>query len=495
MTRIKNVFTMGVLALAVSGAIASSHREAPQITETPKVDATDFYAFVSTEPNRSDFVTLIANYTPLQDTYGGPNYFSFDPHALYEIHVDNNGDAMEDISFKFRFQNNNKKIELPVKQRDGSVVNTEIPLVLAGTISAGNDSAINLAETFTIEVSRGGRRNQSSSATPQPLKKPLDFVGDKTFGSPQGYEQYARTMIHQVNVPGCSIPAKVFAGQRQDPFYVALGKTFDLLNFSVADITGANGPTGGVDSLEDKSISTIAMEVHKSCLTNGSDPVIGAWTTASLRQSRIIDTKPGDIDQATKDIGPWAQVSRLGMPLVNEVVIGLADKDRFNAAEPVNDTKDPKFGSYVLNPSFPALVELLYGVQAPPAPRNDLLVTFLTGIPGLNKPAGNVTPGEMLRLNTSIAPAAMNQINQLGVIGGDVAGYPNGRRVYDDVVDITVRVAEGVLCTLNGQTTFGCVAADAPGGGIAFTDRVRRPVSSYPNAFPYLATPVSGSSE
>ena len=225
-----------------------------------------------------------------------------------------------------------------------------------------------------------------------------------------------------------------------------------------------------------------------ACLAGSTDPVIGGWTTASMRQGRLLNPVPGP-NGASKEGGAWTQVSRLGMPLVNEVVIGLKDKDRFNSSKPSGDAQ---FADYVTNPTLPALVETLFassGVKAPTNfPRNDLVAAFLTGVKGLNQPAG-VKPAEMLRLNTSIAPAAASAQKRLGVIDGDNAGFPNGRRPGDDVVDIALRVVMGKLCTLN----LGCTPADAPSGGIHFTDGAYLDSSFFDSSFPYLKAPLAGS--
>ena len=230
------------------------------------------------------------------------------------------------------------------------------------------------------------------------------------------------------------------------------------------------------------------MEVPTACLTAGSVPVIGGWTTASLRQGRLLNPAPGGT-AASKEGGAWVQVSRLGMPLVNELVIGLKDKDRFNASKPSGDAQ---FADYVTNPTAPALVEVLFGSAGAKAPtnfpRNDLVATFLTGIKGVNQPA-TVVASEMLRLNTSIAPTAVGSQKRLGVIDGDNAGFPNGRRPGDDVVDVVLRVAMGKLCTLN----IGCAPADAPAGALHFTDGAFLDETFFTAGFPYLKTPVAGS--
>ena len=478
-----------LLLTGAAGVQASSHREAPFISSMPKVDGADFYMFNSYESGRSGYVTLIADYVPLQDAYGGPNYFQLDPNALYEIHIDNNGDAKEDITFQFRFKNTLQDLQVPV----GSS-NVSVPLSNIGAITAGDNSKLNVKETYTVKVVRGGRRsgnamnvtNAADGTTT--FTKPVDNIGNKSLPN---YAAYAAQYVYNVNIPGCASPAKVFVGQRKDPFVVNLGQTFDLVNIAApATELNANAESAAQDTLADKNVTSLEMEVPASCLKSGSEPVIGAWTTASVRQGRLINPTPNsDNHSAAVEGGAWTQVSRLGMPLVNEVVIGLKDKDKFNHSEPKNDGQ---FATYVTNPTLPKLLEILFGnigVQAPTNfPRNDLVTAFLTGVPGINKPA-NVTASEMLRLNTTTAPIAAASQNRLGVIGGDNAGFPNGRRPGDDVVDIALRVVMGKLCTLN----IGCVPGDAPVGTYHFTDGAYLDASFFDNAFPYLKNPIPGS--
>jgi hypothetical protein len=490
----KGVLLPSLLATALCAAImhpaaqASSHREAPFITKHPKIDATDFYMFRSYEPGREGFVTLIANYVPLQDPQAGPNYFAMDPDALYEIHVDNNGDAKEDLTFQFRFQNTNKDTKLTVGGKQ-----VAIPLVInGGVIDAPNAAGLNVRETYTVNVVRGDRRGGTRTAVTgmngaATFDKPVDNIGNKSIPN---YAAYAAKHVYQVNIPGCGTPARMFVGQRKDPFVVNLGETFDLINIKApATEFSAGAERAAKDDLAGKNVTSIELEVAASCLTAGGDPVIGGWTTASMRQARLLNPAPGTGTGASKEGGAWTQVSRLGMPLVNEVVIGLKDKDRFNHSKP---SADGQFADYVTNPTLPALVEVLYGSAGAKAPtnfpRNDLVAAFLTGVKGLNQPA-KVTASEMLRLNTSIAPAAQGAQKRLGVIDGDNAGFPNGRRPGDDVVDIALRVVMGKLCTLN----LGCAPSDAPAGGLHFTDGAYLDDSFFGNAFPYLKTPLAGS--
>ncbi|SFC33858.1 DUF4331 domain-containing protein [Massilia yuzhufengensis] len=478
------------LAMLAMPASASSHREAPFLTNAPKVDGTDFYMFRSYAPGREGFVTMIANFIPFQDPQGGPNFYQFDQNALYEIHVDNNGDAKEDISFQFRFKNTSKRTALMVGGKP-----VLIPLINSNTISGVNPASLNVRETYTIDMVKGdrraGTRTRLAAATggATEFDKPVDNIGDKTFGSATGYETYANQHIYEVNIPGCGT-GRVFVGQRKEPFYIAVGKIFDLVNLNPL---GAE-VNGNKNDLESKNVSAVALEVPVSCLVAAGEPVIGAYATASMRQGRLLNPAPASgINNAVKEGGAWTQVSRLGMPLVNEVIIGMDDKDRFNTSKPKDDAQ---FITYVTNPSLPAIIETLFPSAKAPTnfPRNDLVTAFLKGIPGVNQPK-NVVASEMLRLNTSIAPTALAAQNPMGVAAGDNAGFPNGRRPADDVVDIALRVSMGALCALTGANDalgVGCKPADAPAGGLALTDGVRKTAATFKPAFPYLNTPLPG---
>ena len=504
--KISHIAGACLLLAAAGGAMASSHREAPFITTAPKVDGTDFYLFNSYEAGKAGNVTLIANYLPLQDAYGGPNYFSLDPNALYEIHLDNNGDGKEDITFQFQFKNElangGAGVSLPVGGK-----NVAIPLRQAGPVTAAPGAPLSYTESFTLSVVRGDRRSGTRAAVTTAsggttFGKPIDYIGTKTFPG-NSYEGYANSYIQAINIPGCASPGKVFVGQRKEAFSVNLGVIFDLVNAPAAFITNeANAAAGGkFGELENKNVTSLALEVPAGCLTQGSEKVIGGWTTASLRQGRLLSGAPGAGLQASEKAGgAWVQVSRLGMPLVNEVVIGLKDKDKFNASKPAGDAA--KFADYVTHPTLPALLESLFGAKAPTNfPRTDLMTAFLTGLPTVNRPA-NITGlgtggplAEMLRLNTSIPAKPAAAQSALGVAAGDAAGFPNGRRLGDDVVDVSLRVAMGALCVLTGQDDalkVGCKPADAPAGGVAFVDGVRAGATDFQQVFPYLNTPLPG---
>ncbi|MGV6848188.1 MAG: DUF4331 domain-containing protein [Marinibacterium sp.] len=515
---------------AVSGpAVASSHREAPAITEHPKVDGTDFYLFRSYESGRKDTVTILANYQPLQLGYGGPSYFTMDADGIYEIHIDNDGDAIEDLTFQFEFENQLANGGAGIGLDIGGE-NVAIPLKYAGPILANDSSLLNEFESYTLTLVEGDRRSGTRRAVTQAgsgtatFTKPIDYVGEKTLPN---YDAYADQFIYDIDVPGCTTPGRVFVGQRAEAFAINLGEIFDLINFVPIEGDSAPGAgdgagfPGGITQSRDNddlfgkvNVTTLALELPISCITTGNDPVIGAWTSASLPQGELENPSPS-YEDTSRVGGAFVQQSRLSTPLVNEVVIGITDKDRFNGSEPIDDAG---FATYVTNPSFPRLVELLFGPalgltdnMAPKnLPRNDLVAAFLTGFPGLNQPQ-NVVASEMLRLNTAIPSTRRNLQSSFGVVGEDLAGFPNGRRPGDDVIDIILRVAMGALChpvplgaelgiagavedTPSDLVNLGlCGPADAPVGTVALTDGAPIAASELMNVFPYLNSPVPGS--
>lgn len=520
--------TVALAAACVAGQIfASSHREAPFITGAPKVDGTDLYMFRSYEGinadgsgGRSDYITLIANYVPLQDPYGGPNYFALDPNALYEIHIDNNGDAKEDLTFQFRPGVALRNTALAI-----GGANIPIPLIQSGPVSAIQDPNLNRLETYTLTLVRGDRRSGTRQVVTTTdgqavFAKPVDYIGTKTLGDSAAYAAYAAKHIFNIKIPGCAAgidTGRVFVGQRQEGFAVNLGPIFDLVNAPLSVITNpANINAAAANSIQDKNVTTFALEINKGCLLAANEPVLGAWTTASMRQARLLSGAPASGYQTSEKVGgAWTQVSRLGQPLVNEVVIGLQDKDKFNASKPSGDTQ---FLGYVTNPSLPALLGIALAGDAKALaptniPRTDLATVFLTGITGVNKPV-NVTPSEMLRLNTSIPPVPYAQQNRLGIVGNilakgnDNAGFPNGRRPKDDVVDIALVAMLGGLCIANGDNdalkfntipgvpnvSSQCKPSSVPAGMAALTvnDAVDQAAVPFLNTFPYLNTPNPG---
>ncbi|CAN5729239.1 DUF4331 domain-containing protein [soil metagenome] len=516
-----------IALLAATGAVsASSHAEAPAIAGKPRVDGTDFYMFRSYEPGRRSHVTMIANYYPIQFPGGGPSYFTLDNDAVYEIHVDNSGNAREDLTFQFRFQtelaNGGDGISLNIDGED-----VAIPLRQAGPILEPGDATINERESFSMWVTEGDRRTGErrrirGTNGDHTFLKPIDNIGNKTLPE---YSDYAEEHIYNVSIPGCQGNSRVFVGQRADAFAINLGEIFDLVNFvpiegdSAPGAGDGGGFPGGItqeranDDVVDRfNVTSIAIEVPINCLTGDGNGVIGAWTTSSLPQASLLDPSPAYNDTAIFG-GALVQQSRLSAPLVNEVVIGLPDKDLFNAAEP---TQDGALATYVTNPSFPALLDLLFrdavnqtlgtdidNLAPSNFPRNDLVAAFLTGFAGLNQQA-TVTPSEMMRLNTAVPVTPRGQQSTFGVAGGDVAGFPNGRRPGDDVVDISTRVLMGALChdlpigealgLEDNNVNLGlCDPEDAPVGNVPFTDGAPISAAELKNYFPYLNDPLPGS--
>lgn len=508
-----------ILACMAGTAFASSHREAPGITKMPKVDNTDVYAFQSYEPGRGTFTTLIANFQPGENPGDGPNYYTMDPDAIYEIHIDNAGDAKEHLTFQFKFNNT-------LKSDTGKTVTVggkTLPIALRhiGPISAPMDGNLGEDETFTLTLVTGDRRSGTRATVTNAnggsgtFVKPFDNSGNK---SVPNYPAYAKQFIYSVNIPGCSTPGRMFVGQRAEAFAVNLGPVFDLVDF--VPIEGDKDPVygngtafpGGITQSQNnqeligkKNVTSLAIEVPTSCLVGSGNGVIGVWSTASLPQAKLARPNPTYKAPALYG-GAYTQVSRLGNPLVNELVIGLPQKDLFNAAKP---TQDGALIDYVTNPTFPAILDTLFrapvnatlgtnfATLAPTNfPRNDLVATFLTGILTLNQLKA-VTPSEMLRLNTAVTPTAQADQSPFGVVGNDLAGFPNGRRPGDDAIDIVLRVAMGRLCysvPIAGKATdLGlCKPADAPTGQVAYTDGAPENASMFMNAFPYLNDPLRG---
>lgn len=506
---------LGLLCLGTATiASASSHREAPFIAGQPTVDGTDFYMFRSYgEDADTDSVTLIANYDPLQDAYGGPNYFSLNPNAKYAIHIDNSGDGVEDITFEFQFNNQYDVKSVPT----GGDKKTTVPLV---NIGAGSDQAnLSKTQTYTVNVIDGGRRSDSAGQISNAdgggstFTKPLANIGNKSFPD---YANYASQYMYDVSIPGCAdgstATGKLFVGQRREGFVVNLGELFDLVNQNgnKAPLAPGYARDAGQNILNGKNITSLALQVPVSCLTaDANSPSIGGWTTASLPQVQVLNpapktpnTGPGNTSNNGPSVrgGPYTQVSRLGSPLVNEVVIGLDKKDRFNASQP---SGDGQFLQFVTNPSLPVLINALFDVPAPDTPRNDLVAAFLTGL-ALKDDDGNVifsnqvgkaTPSEMLRLNTGVDPVGLSDQNSLGLLACDTSGFPNGRRPFDDVVDIELTAAEGALTATNDLQTCD-VSSGTPtviNPGAVVTDGALPTRANYDSSFPYLQTPIPGS--
>ncbi len=462
------VLNFGLFLAPSKQASASSHREAPLISGDPQVDNTDVYAFVS--PDLTSTVTLIANYIPLQQPAGGPNFYKFADDAVYEINVDTAGDALAHITYQFQFRT--------------QIVNPNTFLYNTGPINDITDPTYNIRQFYTLTRIKRGMVNGSFMRTAvdvlaQDAPVPPVNIGPR---STPNYDHLAAQAITNMTGGG-----KVFAGQRDDPFFVDLGSAFDLLGLRPLNMAHViplpNAP--GVDGVAGYNVHEIGLQIPISSLglQNG---VMGVWAEAKRFSTRVLSNS-GTVQNS----GGLVQVSRLGMPLVNEVVIPLSNKDKWNGSRP-ND--DAQFGSFVTNPEPTGLINALYAgaipqaQRAPTSGRTDLVTVFLTGIPGVNQ-LPTVTPSEMIRLNTTIAPSS--NPNRLGVTGGDNAGFPNGRRLADDVVDIELRALE---CSYGVVGTVGpCDAATynkAPNN--ALTDGLDTNDKPFLATFPYEAAPFQG---
>lgn len=460
---------------AVQPTLASSHREAPFIANDPTADNTDVYAFRSTEAGREGFVTLIANFIPDETPGSGPHYFKFDDTVLYEIKIDNTGDGIQDISYQFRFSNQIKNPDTVL----GMASPNEALKGKGGVdplISVITDEDYNEFQTYSVtrvDKSTGTKGKQIATV----LSTPPDNIGKRT--TPQ-YETLAQQSVHEI-----AGNMRVFAGQRDEGFYIAVNKIFDTLNLdSIKD-------TGGVDGLAGKNVHSIAIEVPIRDLTRGgviptnptdANAVIGVWSTASRRTTNVLYNQ----QKSGLKNGEWVQISRLGNPLVNEVVIPLKLKDAFNGLSPQGDAVAAPF---VLDPLLPKLLKAVFKIDIPAAPRNDLVTIFATGIkagsvpgaPAFNTFLSDGKPHEMMRLNVAIPPSA--NPSRLGLLGGDPAGHPNGRRVFDDVTDIALRA-------MAGGTPFTPATNKAPNNALG--DGVSQNDVPYLKVFPYLGTPHSG---
>jgi hypothetical protein len=455
------VATLGLLAslTALSPTRASSHREAPLISEDPVADNTDTYVWRS--PDRPDTVTLVGNWIPLEEPAGGPNFNKFGDDVKYTLNVDNDGDAVDDIVYEFRFRT--------------SVQNSNTFLYNTGPITSLDDPDFNIRQSYSVAKVENGRRTMVASG----LATPPVNIGPR---STPNYEALATAAVANLKGGG-----KVFAGQRDDPFFVDLGSAFDLLGLRPLNQAHLiKRPTEkGVDGVGGFNTHSIVLQVPITELTRDHQPlsgptdpdaVIGVYAASERRQVRVLSSTGNQPSQ----FGKWVRVSRLGMPLVNEVVIPLGKKDRFNASDPADDAQ---FGKFVLDPEPARLIPVLYpGVKVPAAPRNDIATIFLTGIPGLNQPA-KVTASEMIRLNMGIAPTPFAQQNPLGLLAGQMDGFPNGRRLVDDTPDIELRA-------LAGGTPFTPDFNKAPNN--ILTDGVQKNDKPFLSSFPYLATPHQG---
>jgi hypothetical protein len=452
------VSSLAVAAFAPRRGSASSHREAPFIATDPTADATDLYAFVS--PDDAETVTLVADYIPLEEPAGGPNFHMFGDDVRYQLQIDNDGDAKADVRYQFRFD---------TKRRSGDTF-----LYNTFPVETSTDPDLNVFQTYTVTRVKNGR----STIIGRNLPVAPANIGPR---SNPDYDPVTDSAIQDIGRDH-----KVFAGPRDDPFFVDLGSIFDL--GGLRPFNGAHAipldPAAGVDGVAGYNTHSIVLQVPMSQLTadgrmpsgpDDPDAVIGVWTTSERRSTRVL--RP---DGTMKSTGAWVQVSRLGLPLINEVVIPLKDKNRWNGSKP---NKDGQFLEYVTDPELARLIPVLYpGVETPPAPRDDLVTVALTGIPDLNQPQ-DVVPSEQLRLNMAIPPTPAAQQDRLGVLAGQLDGFPNGRRLGDDVTDILIRALAGGYAF---TPDFNVAPNNQLGDGVDSNDL------EFSEQFPYLAAPHQG---
>jgi hypothetical protein len=448
---------LAAFAIAVPLAISSSHREAPSIMLDPAADNTDLYAYTATDAE--DAITIASNWIPGQVPANGPNFFRFDDRARYYVNVDSNGDGVADVKYRFTF--------------DTEIRNPE-SFLYAGPNTTSYDG-LNVIQTYDLvrETYRRGELVKAKKVGNDLLVAPPN-IGPKTFPDYEG--DFVDGAIAQLNDG-----TKVFAGQREDPFYVDLGATFDAIN--VREGTGNEGE--GKDDFSGYNISTTVLQIPERLVTRNGEmvesadsfnAVVGVWSTTERRRLEVqnADFDGGSPSRVGKRKNRWVQVSRLGNPLVNEVVIPLGQKDRFNRTTPDRDAE--LYGRYVTQPELAAVLNALFGVNAPEEDRTDIVQALLQGLPDLNEHAGRFagTPVDTLKLNLGVEPTMTP--DRFGVIGGDIAGFPNGRRLEDDVVDIELQVVAGILV----------------GNPVPLGDGVDQNDTSFLGQFPYLAAPNSG---
>jgi Domain of unknown function (DUF4331) len=433
--------------LAVTSSTGSSHREAPLTSLDPTADNTDVYAYTANDAPGA--LTMVANWIPFEDPAGGPTFYRFDDRATYWINVDNTGDGRPDVRYRFKFRTR--------------VVNPASFLYALPGVSSITDPKLNVQQTYSLvrQQYRNGRLRRSTVlGTGIPVAP--NNVGPKTIPN---YGAVANQAIRSLGPRG-----KVFAGQVDDPFFVDLGATFDAINLRLG--TGNQG--GGKDDLAGYNVHTTVLQVPKADVTRGggnvSSPtapnaVVGVWSSTDRPRLQVSGT--------TSTRGPDVQVSRLGNPLVNELIIPLGQKDRFNATQPANDLRN--FGKFVLTPQLAKVLNTLFpGLNVPETNRTDIVQALLTGIPNVTQIAKGAPPTDTLKVNLGVPPSG--NPNRFGVIGGDNAGFPNGRRLTDDVTDIELRVVGGFL----------------KGNKLPLGDGVDQNDVPFRTSFPYVAPPRAG---
>jgi hypothetical protein len=454
-------------AIAVTVAVGSSHREAPGTMLDPSADDTDLYAFTAKDASGS--LTVVGDWIPGQNPANGPNFFRFDDRARYYINIDNTGDGKKDLAYRFQFKT--------------SVRNPNSFLYALPGASGYADAKLNVLQRYSITRLRyryhGAKARVRAHVIARNLPVAPPNIGPKTFPN---YQAFVNGAIRTL-----SDGTKVFVGQREDPFFVDLGATFDAIN--VRKLTGNQGQ--GKDDFSGMNISSIVLQLPERLVTNdgkavsgpdAGNAVVGVYQSTERRRLQVAN-RAGIARHRHKHHGSarkrhgasrWVQVSRLGNPLVNEVVIPLGKKDQFNRTSPDRDAA--LYGRYVVKPELAAVLNALFDIKAPENDRTDIVQALLQGLPGLNQHRGIDGPPavDTLKLNLGVPPAASE--NRFGVIGGDNAGFPNGRRLGDDVVDIELQVVAGFL----------------KGNKVPLGDGVDRNDKPFLSSFPYVAAPDSG---
>ena len=462
----KRLFFAAILAaaaIAVSLSFGSSHREAPLTALDPTADNTDVYAFVA--PDATNDLTVVANWIPFEDPAGGPNFYRFDDRAHYWINIDNTGDGKYDVRYLFKFKTH--------------YLNKNSFLYALPGVSGIHDPKLQIQQSYTVtrETYKNGKE-RSSKVIGRGIPVAPNNVGPKTIPN---YTAVANQATHSLAGGG-----KVFAGQRDDPFFVDLGTAFDAINLRM----GTGNAGGGKDDLAGYAVHAIVLQVPKSDVTvdgkpvsgpGASNAVVGVWSSTDRPRLEVQGGNSVTASAAKRkhhrrgkksDDSGYVQVSRLGNPLVNEVVIPLGQKDHFNETQPSQDAA--LYGKYVLNPELAHVMNLLFHVNAPEHNRTDIVQALLTGIPDKTAIGKHPAAADTLKINLGVPPTA--NPNPLGVLGGDLQGFPDGRRLTDDVTDIALRVVAGALKGNNVPLGDGTDANDKP----------------FLSSFPYLAEPTSG---
>jgi hypothetical protein len=446
--------------LSALGAFSSSHREAPRIMLDPSADNTDVYAF--TAPDAQDSLTVVSNWIPLEEPAGGPYFGKLDPKARYYVKIDNTGDGYEDVAYRWTFKNKFR--------------NPNSFLYATPTVDSVNDPDLNFVQTY--DLYKETYKNRRLVKTRQLLNDaPVapDNVGPKTIPN------YAGVVSGAVRaLPG---GGKTFVGPVDDPFFVDLGTIFDAINIDKPGRPniGLGNQGGGKDDVSGYNVHSFVLQVPEREVTvdgrqvadmKAKNAVVGVWSTTERRRVSLL-SRSGRGSRG----GNWVQVSRLGNPLINEVVIPIGQKDKFNATSPSDDLKN--FGTFALNPEPARILNALFKLGVKENNRTDIVQALLTGVPGLTQIGSNPAPADTLKLNLGVAPSSSP--NRFGVLAGDVAGFPNGRRLADDVTDIELRVIAGAL-----------LPASQGGKQIPLGDGIDQNDKPFRTSFPYVALPNDG---